>query len=162
MSDELQHTTLDGNADYVAALDELCGATRHELLVFEKNYENTGFNTEARYDTLRAFLLASPGNRLHLLAHDTSHLVRYCPRIMMLLRQFAHSMSIHQTAQHMRQVSEPFAVADQVHFVRRFHFDDPRGILARNDPQGARELHARFLEMWEASQPAASATTLGL
>jgi hypothetical protein len=159
---ELQHTTLNGNADYVAALDTLCGLAQHELIVFEKNYENTGFNSEARYDTLRAFLLASPNNRLQLLAHSTMHLVQHCPRIMMLLRQFAHSMLIYQTPPHLQQVAEPFAVADQTHYVRRFHFDDPRGILAQNDPQGARMLHSRFLEMWSASHPGAAATTLGL
>jgi hypothetical protein len=159
---ELQHATLGGNADYIAALDRLCELAQHELIVFEKNYENTGFNADARYNTLRTFLLASPNNRLHLLAHSTSYLVQYCPRIMMLLRQFAHSMQIYQTPLHLQRVSEPFAVADQTHYVRRFHFDDPRGIFAQNDPQGARMLHSRFLEMWSASHPGAAATTLGL
>jgi hypothetical protein len=159
---ELQHTMLDGNADYIAALDTLCKLAQHELIVFEKNYENTGFNGEARYDTLRTFLLSNPNNRLLLLAHSTAHLVQHCPRIMMLLRQFAHSMYIYQTPPHLQQVSEPFAVADQRHYVRRFHFDDPRGLLAQNDPEGARMLHSRFQEMWGASHPGASATTLGL
>jgi hypothetical protein len=162
MNDEPLHTALDGNTDYVAALDRLCALAQHELVVFEKNFENTGFNSEARYHTLRSFLLADPGNRLLLLAHSTTHLVQYCPRMMMLLRQFGHSMHIHQTPPHLQQVSEPFAVADQAHYVRRFHFDDARGIFAQHDPQGARTLHARFLEMWGASHPGASATTLGL
>jgi len=159
---ELQHTMLDSNTDYIAALDTLCGLAQHELIVFEKNYDNIGFNSEARHDTLHSFLLANPNNRLLLLAHNTSYLVQYCPRIMMLLRQFAHSMQIYQTPPHLQQVSEPFAVADQTHYVRRFHFDDPRGLLAQNDPEGARMLHSRFQEMWSASHPGAAATTLGL
>lgn len=162
MSDPLQHTALDGNADYIAALDSLCRLAQHELFVFEKNYENTGFNAEARYNTLRAFLLSNPNNRLHLLAHSTTYLIQRCPRVMMLLQQFAHSMHIYQTPAHLQQISEPFAVADLSHFVRRFHFDDPRGIFAQNDPEGARTLHARFMEMWSASHPGAAATTLGL
>lgn len=157
-----EHTALDGNADYLAALDQLCGLAQRELVVFEKNYENTGFNSEARYNTLRSFLLASPNNRLLLLAHSTTHLVQHCPRVMLLLKQFAHSMHIYQTPPHLQQVSEPFAVADQTHYVRRFHFDDPRGIFAQEDPQGARTLHANFMEMWQSSHPGASATTLGL
>lgn len=159
---ELQHTMLDSNADYIAALDTLCGLAQHELIVFEKNYDNIGFNAEARYNTLHRFLLANPNNRLLLLAHNTSYLVQFCPRMMMLLRQFAHSMQIYQTPPHLQQVAEPFAVADQTHFVRRFHFDDPHGILAQNDPEGARMLHSRFQEMWGASHPGAAATTLGL
>jgi len=162
MSEELQHNHLDGTADYIAALDKLCGLAQHQLYVFEKNFEDIGFNSEARYNTLRAFLLASPSNTLHLLAHDTRPLTQHCPRLMMLLRQFSHSMHIYQTPKHLLHLTEPFSVADGAHFVRRFHFDDPRGILAQHDPEGARILKSRFEEMWEDSHPAVSATALGL
>lgn len=158
----LQHTPFDGIADYISALDKVCAAASHSLIVFEKNYEDIGFNSEARYDVLRHFLLAGNNNRLRLLAHDPQHLLRFCPRMMMLLRQFSHSMSIYQTPPHLHHVTEPFAVADDSHFVRRFHFDDTRGVLAQNDPSGALELKSRFEEMWIASHPCASPTTLGL
>lgn len=158
----LQHTPFDGVADYIAALDQVCASASHSLIVFEKNYEDLGFNAEARYDVLRRFLLASNNNRLRLLAHDPQHLMRFCPRMMMLLRQFSHSMSIYQTPQHLHHITEPFAVADENSFVRRFHFDDTRGVLAHNDPSGALELKSRFEEMWTSSHPCASPTTLGL
>lgn len=158
----LQHTQFDGVADYIAALDTVCAAAQHTLNIFEKNYEDIGFNSEARYNTLRRFLLASPNNRLRLLAHDTQHLIRYCPRMMMLLREFSHSMFIYQTPPHMLNVTEPFAVADDAHYVRRYHFDDTRGLLAKNDPEGARLLNSRFHEMWASSRSGASATRLGL
>ncbi|TAJ79557.1 MAG: hypothetical protein EPO42_05730 [Gallionellaceae bacterium] len=161
-SDELQHTPLNGAADYVAALDELCGLAQHSLYIFENDFDNLGFNNEARYTKMRNFLLSSPNVRLHLLAHDSQPLVRFCPRIMMLMRQFSHSMHIYQTPPHLRNVSEPFAVADEKHFVRRFHFDDARGIFAQNDHEGARLLKSRFEEMWASSHPSATATTLGL
>jgi len=162
MSEELQHTHLDGNADYISALDKLCGLAQRELCVFEKDFSDIGFNSEARYNTLRIFLLASPGNRLRLLAHDSRPLTLQCPRLMMLLRQFGHNMHIHETPKHLLHLTEPFAVADESHFVRRFHFDDPRGILSQHEPAGARVLKSRFEEMWTASHPAVSATTLGL
>lgn len=162
MSEELQHTHLDGTADYIAALDTLCGLAQRELYFFEKDFEDTGFNSEARYNTLRSFLLASPSNRLHLLAHDTRPLSQYCPRLIILLRQFGHSMRIYQTPKHLLHLTEPFAVADEAHYVRRFHFDDPRGILAQHDHAGARVLKSRFEEMWASSHPAISPTTLGL
>lgn len=158
----LQHSKLDGIADYTAALDALCQLAQHNLYLFEKNYDGLGFNSEARYETLRRFLLASPNNRLHVLAHDTRYLATLCPRMMMLLRQFGGSMFIHQTPPHLKQISEPFAVADDAHYVRRFHFDDPRGILALHDPENARALKGRFLELWEASHSAVSPGKLGL
>lgn len=158
----LQHSTFDGVADYIAALDTVCGLAQHTLNIFEKDFSDIGFNSEARFDTLRHFLLGSVNNRLQLLAHDPQYLVRYCPRMMMLLKEFSHSMSIYQTPPHMRNVTEPFAVADNAHYVRRYHFDDTRGLLARNDPEGARLLNSRFQEMWQASHSGATPTRLGL
>ena len=162
MLEEPQHTNFDSTADYIAALDTLCGLTQRELFVFEKDFDNTGFNSQARYDVLRAFLLASPTHHLHLLAHDVRPITQYCPRLMMLLKQFSQNLHIYQTPKHLLNVTAPFAVADELNYVRRFHFDDPRGILAQNDPVGARVLKSRFEEMWTASHPAVSATTLGL
>ena len=163
MSDEtLQHTKLDGIVDYTAALETLCKLAQHNLYLFEKNFDGMGFNSEERYLTLRHFLLAGPNHRLFVLAHDTHYLSTQCPRMLMLLRQFGTSMFIFQTPKSLQYISEPFSVADESHFVRRFHFDDPRGILARNDPEGARVLKSRFLEMWGPSHQGISSTTLGL
>lgn len=163
MSDAtLQHTRLDGITDYTAALNTLCKLAHHNLCLFDRNFDGLGFNTEERYETLRSFLLASPVNRLLVLAHDTRYLSTLCPRMMMLLHQFGSSMFIHQTPPHLQQVTEPFSVADDAHYVRRFHFDDPRGILAQHDPENARALKSRFMEMWAASHPSASMSRLGL
>ncbi len=159
---ELQHTHLDGIADYSAALDTLCKLAQRNLYLFEKDYDGMGFNTEARYQTLRNFLLASPAHRLFVLAHDVRHLSAFCPRMMMLLRQFGTGMFIHQTPKNLQHITEPFSVADESHYVRRFHFDDPRGVLAQHDPEKARALKSHFLEMWASSHPAVSTTRLGL
>jgi hypothetical protein len=159
---ELKHTKLDGIVDYIAALDTLCQLAQRNLFLFEKDYDGMGFNTVARYETLRKFLLASPGHRLFVLAHDTRYLSSFCPRMMMLLRQFGTSMFIYQTPKNLQHITEPFSVADESHYVRRFHFDDPRGILAQNDPEKARALKSRFMEMWASSHPAISTTKLGL
>jgi hypothetical protein len=158
----IQHTRLDGIIDYTDALDKLCKLAEHNLYLFEKNYDGMGFNSEARYSTLRNFLLASPSHRVFVLAHDTRWLSTQCPRMMMLLRQFGGSMSIFQTPKHLQNITEPFSVADDSHFVRRFHFDDPRGIFGTNDPGTARVLKSRFMEMWTASRQGISSTTLGL
>ncbi|MDD4910987.1 MAG: hypothetical protein PHP57_01705 [Sideroxydans sp.] len=161
-NEALQHTAFDGVADYLSALDSVCSSAQRTLNVFDKNFADSGFNSEARYETLRHFLLQSSSNRLQLLAHDTQYLVRYSPRMMILLQEFSHSMAINQTAPHMHNITEPFAVADHTDFVRRFHFDDTRGVLAKNDSEGARILNARFQEMWLASHTGATPTRLGL
>src|SRR5512140_1730159 len=102
----LQHTQFDGVTDYVAALDTICASARRTLNIFENDYDGIGFNSEARYDVLHRFLLDSPINRLNLLVHDPQHLIRYCPRMMTLLRQFGNSMFIFQTPQSLQHISE--------------------------------------------------------
>lgn len=163
MSDDMpQHTKLDGISDYTGALDTLCKLARHDLYLFDKDFDGLGFNAEARCEILRRFLLANPAHRLFLLAHDTRYLSTLCPRIMTLLHQFGNSMFIYQTPKNLRQITEPFAVADDSHYVRRFHFDDPRGIFAQHDPENARALKSRFMEMWSTSHQGVSSVKLGL
>lgn len=163
MSDSaIQHTKLDGIVNYIAALDTLCKLAQHSLYLFEKDFDGLGYNTEARFTTLRNFLLANPAHRLFVLAHDTHYLSTRCPRMMLLLHQFGTSMFIYQTPKNLQHISEPFSVADETNYVRRFHFDDPRGILAQHDPEKALTLKSRFLEMWATSHPAISSIKLGL
>jgi hypothetical protein len=158
----LQHTQLNGIVDYIAALDTLCRQALRNLYLFEKDFEGLGYNTEVRYTTLRNFLLANPAHRLFVLTHDPHYLSTLCPRMMMLLNQFGTSMFIYQTPKNLQHISEPFSVADETNYVRRFHFDDPRGILAQHDPEKALTLKSRFLEMWASSHQAISSAKLGL
>ena len=162
MTELLQHTKLDGIEDYSAALDILCKLAQRNLYLFEKDFDGLGYNSEARFTTLRNFLLVNPTHRLFVLAHDTHYLATLCPRMMLLLRQFGTSMFIHQTPKNLQHITEPFSVADEANYVRRFHFDDPRGMLAQHDPEKARALKSRFMEMWAASHQALSSTKLGL
>lgn len=153
-------THLDGIADYSSALDTLCKLAQHSLMLFEQDLEGMGFNSEARYESLRRFLLGGRNNRLRVLVQDAQYLANACPRMTMLLRQFDDRIAIHRSTK--LQTTDPFCVADSAHYARRFHFDDPRGLLVTNDPENARLLESRFDEIWENSRPAMSTTTLGL
>ncbi len=157
-----QHTRLDGSADHVAALDTLSKLTRQKLYLFDRDFDGLGYDTEARHVTLRNFLLASPANQLFVLAHDVGYLGTRCPRMITLLHQFGTSMFIYQTPRHLQRICVPFSVADATNYVRRFHFDDPRGILALHDPETARALQSRFLGMWTVSGPAPATSQLRL
>ncbi len=157
-----QQISLLGTADYIGALDTICGKALNNLYIFDKDFINCGFNNASRFELLNNFLLANPKNQLMLLAHDTLPLSQYCPRLLTLLQTFSHNMFIYQTPQNLQHLSEPFAVADQSQYARRFHFDDPRGILALNDGEGAALLQSRFMEMWAASHPNISTNTFSL
>lgn len=157
-----QHTRLEGIAEYSSAIDTVVSKARRRIRVFDRNLEDLGFNSPARQELLRGFLLARRTNHLYIVVHDPAYLNRSCPRMLLLLRQFSHGVSIQQTHAHMQGVYDPFVIADGEHFVHRFHFDDSRSLLALDDPQETHNLNDRFDQLWEASYPAVFATTIGL
>ncbi len=156
-----QHTPLFGDAEYDAALDTALAKAQQSVRIFEHTL-GRGYNSPQRFDLLRRFLLASRRNRLQIVVHEPHAIDRNCPRILNLLRLYGHAMSIHETHSNAKSVYDPFTVVDDHSFVHRFHCDETRGLLALDDPLGTHALAKRFDEIWEASSPAVSATTVGL
>ncbi|MEK7875417.1 MAG: hypothetical protein AAB325_04455 [Pseudomonadota bacterium] len=152
---------LEGRHAYEQALDELIANAAHTVRIFDRNI-GPDFNSPQRYELLRQLLLARPANRVCLVLHETANIVRDCPRLIALLRQFSDGVSIRRTLPDARGVYDPFAVADDTRFVRRFHFDGGRGIATVGDIAATSLLLKRYEEIWQASAPALAATTLGL
>jgi hypothetical protein len=149
-------------AGYIEAIDQVISRSGKTLRIFEYNLEEGGFNTAARFDQLRGFLLKNRQNRIMIILRDIDYLLRYCPRMITLLTQFSHAISIHQITPEAKGVYDPFVIGDDRHFVRRFHFDGPKGLLGLDDAVATRALLERFEEIWVASSPAVFSTTLGL
>jgi len=152
---------LDGLAAYETALDELIANTTQTLRIFDKNI-GRAFNTPQRADSLRRLLLASRTHRVCIVLHETSNIVRDCPRLMLLLKQFSYAVFIHQTLPAARRVYDPFAIGDDTRFVHRFHYNDVRGVATIGDVAYTSLLLKRFEEIWAASAQAVAATTIGL
>jgi hypothetical protein len=156
-----EHRALDGSQDYEAAIDVLLARPRRTLRIFDRQL-GAGYNSVQRYELLRSFLLRSRANRLYIVLHDAGNLARDCPRMLNLLRQFSDAVAVRETEGQARRACDPVALADERDYLHRFHYDHARALLALDDPQGAHGLLQRFQEIWEASVPAVSATTLGL
>jgi hypothetical protein len=151
----------EGRIAYEQALDELIANAAHTVRIFDRNIGH-GFNSPQRYELLRRLLLARRANRVCLVLHETANIVRDCPRLITLLRQFSHGVSIRQTLPEARGVYDSFAVADDTRFVRRFHYDGRHGIATVGDIAATSLLLKRYEEIWQASAPALAATTIGL
>lgn len=163
MSDEplAEKTNFTSKLKYEEFADEVIALAKHELRIFEQQL-GISYNTSARHDAFRHFLLASRRNTIRIVVHDVATIDRFCPRMKLLLRDFGHAVTIHETQTQAKGVYDPFVVADESHSVRRFHFEDLRGLFARNDPIEAATLVERFEEIWEHSTPAVTVNTLGL
>ena len=160
-TNEPQHRTLDGIQDYEAAIDVVLARPQRTLRIFDRQL-SASYNSLHRHELLRAFLLRSRANRLYVVVHDAGNLARDCPRILSLLRQFSHAVTVHETEGQGKRACDPIALADERDYLHRFHYDQPRALLALDDAHGAHGLLERFQEIWEASVPAVSATTIGL
>ena len=151
-----------GTAQSQAAIDEVIAAAEKTLRVFHLNLGNLGFNSPARAEKLREFLVRGRAHRLHIALHETEGLERDCPRLLALLRQFPMSIEIHRTIAQARNAMDPFVLADDHSVWHQQHAEQPRAIVALHSPQDAVPIGQRFEEIWELSEPAVSATTLGL
>ena len=153
---------ISGPAESLAAIEEVIANAKRTLRVFDASLSNRGFNSVAICDRLREFFVAGRAHRLYIALHETALLERECPRLLALLRQFPMSMEIHRTLAQARNANDPFVVADDHSVWHQLHYEQPRAIVALNSPQDAIPIAQRFDEIWELSEPAVSATTLGL
>ena len=83
-------------------------------------------------------------------------------KVVKLLQQFSHAVSIRETLRPAKLVYDPFVVFDASHYLHRFHYEHLRAAQGTNDVLGAQQLIDRFSEIWEACGPALSANVSGL
>ncbi len=156
------YENFDSEAQYLAAVDRLLGENGRELRIFDPDLTTPRLEVPERIERLRAFLLASRTRRVYIALHDTDHLTRFCPRTMRLLAQFSHAIQVHRTHEEIRHAQDAFMVLDSSHYVRRPVARLFRGAIGLNDETEALAMLGRFQEIWSASYPAVSPTTLGL
>jgi len=159
---EKQHQSLSGEREYEAAILEAISLAVRTVHIFDKDLSVGGFSTMACFEALRGFLAKSRSARLVIVLHDTDYLTARCPRLMNLLKTYGYAISIQKTAEHASSVNGPYVLADDAHYVHRFHSDGMRFLLALYDHAGARQLQERFDQLLEMSAPAVFATTTGL
>jgi hypothetical protein len=153
---------ITGIAESLEAIDEVIGAAQRSLRIFDITLSNRGFNSPARAALLRHFLVAGRAHRLLIALHETDNLERESPRLLQLLRQFPMSIEIHRTVGQARNATDPFVLADDHSVWHQLHHEQPRAIVALHSPTDATPIAQRFDEIWDLTEPAVSATTLGL
>jgi len=157
-----EYARFDGEGDFQQAVERLIEQPGRELRIFDPDLSALRDNAPARVALLEKFLRASRTRRIYIVVHDTEHLSRYCPRMLGLLKLFSHAVQINRTHEEIRDLQDAFLVLDAQHYLRRPVAGFFRGAIALHDETEALAMRARFQEIWAASFPGVSSTTVGL
>lgn len=156
------HRTLTGLKDAREAIDQVIACATRELAVFDDRLELRGYENPGRIGALRKLLLAGRMHRIRIALHEPEGLARTQPRLIALLREFPSAIEIHRTVGEALNARDPFVIADDHSAWHLLHQDHPRSVVALHSPPDVHGLVNRFAEIWELTEPAVSATTLGL
>ena len=160
--DDAVYERFDTKEGFQAAVDRLLAQPGRELRVFDPDGAALRLNDPARIERIERFLQASRTRRIYIVLHDPEHLRRQCPRMMSLVARYAHAIQIHRTHDEIRELQDAFMVLDSSHYVRRPVAAFFRGAIGLADENDALAMRGRFGEIWAASYPAVSSTTVGL
>jgi hypothetical protein len=153
---------ISGSGESLAAIEQVVVAAQQTLRVFDFTLASRGFNSPVLAGKLRDFVVGGRSHRILIALHEPDALARECPRLLALLRQFPMSIEIHRTVGEARTAQDPFVLADDHSVWHQLHHEQPRAIVALHSPPDALPIAQRFDEIWDLSEPAVSATTLGL
>jgi len=157
-----EYERFDTEAAWQGAIDRLLGLEGRELRIFDPDLTSLRLNSPARIERFESFLQASRTRRLFIACHDAEHLARRSPRMMGLLARYAHAIQVNRTHEEIKGIQDSFLVLDASHYARRPHAAFYRGALGLNDESEALPMRSRFMEIWAASFPGVSSTTVGL
>jgi len=157
-----QYEQFGDEETFQQAVDRLLEQPGRELRVFDPDLSGLRLNLPDRISRLQRFLTVSRTRRIYIAIHDTDYVTKYCPRLRDLLTRYAHAIQIQQTDEEIRLLQDAFLVLDANHYVRRPVARFWRGAIGIGDESEALSMRARFFEIWAASYPAVSPTTLGL
>ena len=161
-STQPQYERFEDEETFQQAIDRLLDQSGRELRIFDPDLSGLRLNLPDRLSRLQRFLSASRTRRIYIAIHDTDYVMKYCPRMRDLLMRYAHAIQIQQTDEEIRELQDAFFVLDANHYVRRPVARLWRGAIGIGDESEALSMRARFFEIWAASYPAVSPTTLGL
>ena len=156
---------METNAEAVEAQELVVNAAQRELRIFDVNartLSDRGFGSPARIEMLRTLLLAARGHRMRIALHDVTAIENQLPRLLDLLTRFSGQIQIHRTLGQAAEARDPMIIADDEHFWRKLHIDQPRSVLTLHNSADTRPFLERFEEIWEKSELAVSGSTLGL
>ena len=149
-------------AEHDASVERLLPMARHSIAIFDRDLSCFRLESPMLHDHLVRFLRDHPGATLRIAVRQADALQRNSPRLMQLLRLFAHNFHLVETPPHLAHLSDSMLLVDDGHALIRFHHDFARCREIVGDAEACQPYRKRFEEIWNDGCTPISATTIGL
>ena len=153
---------IEGNVDAQAAIESVIAVAQTKLDIFDVALKDRGFTSPARIETLNKILLANRSFKVRIALHQPESFAADFPRLMILMQRFSANFAVHRTKGAAREANDPLVIADGEHFWHKLHKDHSRSVMTLYDAVETQPWVDRFEEIWESSELAVSAFTVGL
>lgn len=149
-------------SEYRSAMLDALGRATRTVVIFDPDLRETGLDNPASIAALETLCRASQRvDALRILVHSVDFIERV-PRLVALIAIFGHRATLRVTSASYQQQAQPFLVADERHFVTRFHEDGPRGKQGTDDLRSASALLGQFETMWVSGGSTTTGVPLGI
>jgi len=147
--------------EFTEAVLSVLQATRHELVLADRDFHDWPLETAAGAEALSAFLVADTDARLRLLVADPDWLERHGARFAVLRQRYRGAIECRRMPASLFDGAGAI-IGDRRHLLRRAHHGQFRARLSLADPGGVEPVAARYDALWDESTHCLAATTLGL
>ncbi|CAN7176839.1 hypothetical protein LJR289_000305 [Pseudoduganella sp. LjRoot289] len=158
MEKQVQH--FDTRAGFQEQLRVCISRANSTLQLFDPDFAAWELGSSQIDALFRQFL--SNRGKLELVAHSNAELEQHAPRFKRLLRDYSHAIECRRTSPALRQLTDSFCIADQLHLVRRYHSDHFRGEAVYDAALDTQVCGERFTAIWKETVPGLNADTTGL
>jgi hypothetical protein len=148
--------------DYSAAVERLLAHASRSVAIFDHDLSSLRLEHPATIAALTRLLRSSPAASLRIAVQAASPLRTHHPRLMDLLRLFAHNFHVVETPPHLANLADSMLLVDDVSAVIRFHRDHARSKEIIADPEACKPYYRRFDDIWNEGGTPVSAMTAGL
>lgn len=149
-------------SEYSAAVDRMLGNARHSVVIFDRDLASLRLERAGTIASLTRLLRSSPSASLRISVQTAGLLRTHQPRLLELLRVFAHNFHAVETPPHLAHLSDVMLIVDNSSALIRFHNDHARSKEIINDPESCKPYCHRFDEIWNEGGISVSATIAGL
>ncbi len=143
------------------AVFSLIERARRSIALYAPRLDLPFFNRARTAQSLARFVAAGRQNRIRILLGDEQWFIRHNPRLVALARRYSSFVEVRRTAEDATPASECFVVVDGSALFHQPTLGEPTCLVGEN-ARAAGAVLRRFDEQWQACEPLAEISVLGL